>query len=214
MSGYRDISGLTMARRGPNVPVLGHFVGTEFAGKIMEFEYVEHISHPVAEVFELLQNNLSALIPLLPGVDAIEELSRESEGSMTRITNLWQGNSKSAPAAARPFVTRKMTAWHDHATWDSAKHEVQWRFETLHFDTLYECSGIHYFSPEPNPDGSEGTRLRMTGDLRVYPERVPGVPKLLARSVRPKVEAFLIEMVTPNLKELPHAMQTHLDAAR
>ena len=179
----------------------------------MEFEYPEHISHPVGEVFTLLKDNLTALLPQLPGVDAIEEISREVDGTVTRITNLWQGNSKSAPKVARPFVTRKMTAWHDHAVWDADKHQVSWRFETLHFDTLYECSGVHYFTSEPNADGSEGTRLRITGNLRIYPERVPGVPKLLARSVGPKVEAFLIEMVTPNLKELPRAVQVYLDQA-
>ncbi len=180
----------------------------------MEFEYPEHISHPVDDVYSLLKDRLPELIPQLPGVDSIEELSRETDGSLTRITNLWQGNSKSAPPIVRPFVTRKMTAWHDHAVWDDDKHLVTWRFETLHFDTLYDCSGVNYLIPEPNVDGTKGTRVRITGDLRVYPARVPGVPKLLARSVGPKAEAFLIDMVTPNLKELPQAVQAYLDQSR
>ena len=189
--------------------------GSEHAFRMetMDFEYVEHISHPVDEVFALLKDNLGALIPQLPSVDAIQEISREIDGSTTRITNLWQGNSKAAPVAARPFVTRKMTSWNDHAVWDSEKRQVDWRFETLNFDTLYDCSGVHYFTAEANADGSEGTKLRITGDLCVYPERVPGVPKLLARSLRPTVEAFLIGMVTPNLKELPQAVQAYLDQA-
>jgi hypothetical protein len=179
----------------------------------VDFEYVEHISHPVDKVFEVLQNHLTVLIPRLPGVDAIEEESRVVEGTTTRITNLWHGNSASAPAPARPFVTRKMTTWRDHAVWDADKREVQWRFETLHFDKLYDCSGVHYFTDEANSDGSVGAQLRITGALSVYPARVPGVPKLVARSVAPMIEQFLIEMVTPSLKELPLAVQGHLDAA-
>ena len=180
----------------------------------MEFEYVEHISHPVDQVFETIRDHLTVLIPRIDGVDAIEELSRDVEGTTTRITNLWHGNSASAPAPARPFVTKKMTTWRDHAVWHRDKREVHWRFETLYFDKLYDCSGIHYFSDEANKDGSEGAQLRITGNLAVYPGRVPGVPKLVARGVAPMIEQFLIDMVSPNLKELPLAVQAHLDEAQ
>ena len=48
--------------------------------------------------------------------------------------------------------------------------------------------------------------------LIVYPERVPGVPRLLAKRLSPAVESFLIELVTPNLKYMPHAVQALLDS--
>jgi hypothetical protein len=38
------------------------------------------------------------------------------------------------------------------------------------------------------------------------------VPRLLAKRLQPKVESFLINLVTPNLKYLPKAVQALLDS--
>ena len=100
-----------------------------------------------------------------------------------------------------------MTTWLDHALWNDANQTVTWRFETNHFETLYECSGINYFEEAADNQSV----IRLTGDLRVYPERVPGVPRLLAKRLAPKVEEFLIGMVTPNLAQMPRAIQSFLD---
>ena len=83
-----------------------------------------------------------------------------------------------------------------------------WDFQTVHFDRLYDCSGVNYF--EETPEGT--TKIRLTGSLVVYPQRVPGIPRLLARRLSPAIEKFLIELVTPNLRQLPAALQTYLDA--
>ena len=174
----------------------------------LEFEFRELVSYPVERVYLALRDRMVELPEYLPQITSIEELSRETrdDGDLD-IVNLWQGNSKSAPAGVRPFVSKKMLAWRDYGTWREQKKYVEWRFETMHFDSLYECGGVNYLEDR---DGS--TQLRLTGTLTVHPDRVPGVPRLLAKRLAPKVEQWLINMVTPNLQHLPRAVQAFLDA--
>jgi len=177
----------------------------------VKFEYIEQVTHDFERVFVALRDRLTEVPAFMPELDRIDELEREErKGGRLHIVNEWHGNSKSAPPAVRPFVTKSMTTWRDYALWDNDRRLVEWRFETNHFESLYECAGTNYIED----DGAGGTRIRLTGDLLVYPERVPGVPKLLARRLRPKVESFLMSMVTPNLALLPKAVQALLDGER
>jgi hypothetical protein len=178
-------------------------------GEIMEFEYKERTTHPLELVYPAVRDRLVELPAHLPNVDFITELSRiEKEPGKHHIVNEWHGNSNSAPSAVRPFLSDAMTNWKDFAIWSDEESLVRWRFETSYFEKLYTCEGINYF--EDNGDGT--TQIRLTGELRVYPERVPGVPRLLAKRLSPKVEAFLINLVTPNLAHMPHAVQALLDS--
>ena len=175
----------------------------------MKFNYEETVSYPIDLVWQTLRDGVTELVPQLPSVDSIDEVERVRTGSSVYVVLAWQGSSEGAPKAVRPFINPEMTRWRDYATWNDDTHEVEWRFETEKFDRLYTCSGINYFEP----DGQGSTVIRLTGDLEVYPENVPGVPKMLARRLRPTIEQFLIGMITPNLADLPRALQSHLDQA-
>ena len=177
----------------------------------MKFEYKELITHPLAIVYPVVRDRLIELPAHLPNVDFIQELSREEkEPGCHTIVNEWHGNATSAPAPVRPFLSDSMTNWRDYALWFDAEKEVQWRFETTHFESLYTCEGVNYFEEA----GPSQTCIRLTGDLTVYPQRVPGVPRLLAKRLAPSVESFLMNLVTPNLKYMPHAVQALLDSER
>jgi len=124
-----------------------------------------------------------------------------------RLLNLWQGNARQAPTAVRPFMTRDLVRWKDHAVWNDQENRVEWRFEAFHLDRLFDARGANAFSAVD--DGS--TRVDISGTLEVYPERVPGVPRLVARRIAPRVESFVIGLITPNLAQLPRAVQEYLD---
>ena len=174
----------------------------------MKFEYKEVITWPVSRVYPVLRDQLVELPEFLPEVDAIEELERSADGpGRWRIVNHWHGSSKSTPAAVRPFVTKSMLSWKDHAPWIDAETKVQWHFETSHFETLYQCAGTNYV--EDAGDGT--TQLRLTGELTIHPDKLPGVPKILGKKLAPKIEQWLINMVTPNLAQMPKAIQAFLD---
>ena len=177
----------------------------------MDFRYVETIDYPRDEVYAVLRDRLVDVVPHLPEVEYIEVESREEEQpGRIRYVNLWQANAKAAPKIARPFLSKKMTRWKDHALWLDEKHCVEWKFESFYFDRLYDCSGVNTFHSLDD----DRTQLELTGSLVVYADRIRGVPKILARKAVPKIEEYLIETVTPNLAQLPRAVQSFLDEKR
>ena len=175
----------------------------------MNFEFEERVSYPLDRVFEALRDRLAELPPFLPEVDSIELRERtEGEDGSISVLNIWQGSQRNAPLAVRRFISKEMLAWRDVGVWREDPRRVEWRFETMHFESLYECEGVNYFEAIDE----ENTRIRMTGTLSIYPEKVPGVPRRLARRLAPTIEKWLMNMVTPNLARLPHAIQALLDS--
>jgi hypothetical protein len=174
----------------------------------VHFAFQETIHHPIDRVYPVLRDRLAEMVPFLESVDSIEVLSRteEADGRL-RLLNLWQGNARQAPSVVRPFMTRDMVRWKDHAVWNDRENRVDWRFEAFHLDRLFDAQGANVFAAVAD----RSTRVEISGSLDVYPERVPGVPRLVARRLGPRVESFVIGLITPNLAQLPHAVQEFLD---
>ncbi len=178
----------------------------------MRFEEADRITHPASVVLETMIERMEAIVPFLPAVEAITTREREDRDDGThRIVRHWQGTPDSAPPAVRPFLTRETLGWIDTAVWTPSAWSVAWSHSaTASTANLYDCSGINYFEPDPaDPEGA--TRVRITGDLVVYPERLPGVPGFLAKRIAPQVERFVVNMITPNLKDLARGLQGFLD---
>ena len=51
----------------------------------------------------------------------------------------------------------------------------------------------------------------MTGEISVYAERMPGLPKFLARKIGPLVERFVVKRVTPNLAAVVDGLREYLN---
>jgi len=166
------------------------------------------ITYPLELVYGTMRDRLCELVPFLSGVESIEVEEREEPGpGRLRLLNIWQAKHSSAPKAVRPFVTRKMLRFKDHAEWDDAAHAVSWRFETFTFDKLFDCSGRNRFEAA----GANESRLIIEGELDVYPEKVPGVPRFMARKLKPKIEGFVVKLVGANLSDLAGGLQGFLD---
>ena len=54
----------------------------------------------------------------------------------------------------------------------------------------------------------------LSGELEIDVARVPGVPSLLARRLKPRIEDFIVRLLTPNLKQTNEALGRWLDAQR
>lgn len=176
----------------------------------MNFNEQNTLSHPALTVLDTMIHKMEDIVPFLPSVESIETLEKgeESDGKI-RVVRRWQGTSDSAPAAIRGFLSREHLAWIDTAIWTPAEWKVDWTLSTS-MSKLYDCGGANYYEPEPaDPEGS--TRMRITGELVVYPERLPGIPKFLARKFAPQVEKFVINLITPNLTDVAKGLQGYLD---
>ncbi len=166
------------------------------------------VTHPLEKVWETMRDRLPELTPFLSGAESIEVAEREELGpGKVRMLNLWQGNKSVAPKAVRPFLTKGLLRWKDHAEWDDQTRQVHWRFETFHFDKLFDCRGENLF--ETTAEGH--TKITIAGNLDIYPERMPGVPKFLARKLKPKIENFISKLVGSNLADLANGLQKFLD---
>lgn len=177
----------------------------------MHFEKTNVVSHPAALVLETMIERMHKIVPFLPSVSGIDLISREDlSDDQIRIVRKWQGTTDSAPNALRPFLTDELMAWTDTALWTPSEFKVDWTLSTS-MSGLYDCSGTNYFGPDPN-DAENATQIRVTGDLQVYPDRLPGVPRFLGKRLAPQVEKFVVGLITPNLTDVAIGLQGYLDA--
>lgn len=179
----------------------------------MHFRKSSRVACPADVVLDIMMNRLHEVVPFMPNVDRIDLLERQDlPDGRVRIIRRWQGSVDILPAALRPFIPTEALSWVDSALWAPAEHKVDWTF-TAGFSRLYQCSGTNYFEPDPrDPRGS--TCIRLTGSLEIYPERLPGVPKLLAASLKPRVERFVVGLLTPSLTETAAGLQKYLEARK
>lgn len=177
----------------------------------MDFEFTATIAATPQQTLVLIRDRLPELAEYLPAIETISEISREEEApGRIHCSRQWQGNPKLLPAFARPFATRAMLSWKDHALWLSDELCVHWRFEPARFQKLFKCSGSNYI--EPGDDG--GTNFRVTGSLVIDPNNVPGVPRILARKMVPRLERWAVGRIRPNLLAVPNGVNAFLAAER
>ncbi|MEZ4269537.1 MAG: hypothetical protein R3F39_24520 [Myxococcota bacterium] len=60
----------------------------------------------------------------------------------------------------------------------------------------------------------ETTLVRISGDLEIFADKLPGVPSFIGKRIAPQVEKFVVNMITPNLVELAPGLQGYLDGRK
>ncbi len=99
------------------------------------------------------------------------------------------------PAVARSFLSESMLSWTDHATWIEPEWLMHTRRTDVHaFPGALLSSGFTRFV-----ESGGGTRIEFRGELTCDASRVPGVPRLLARSVNGTIEKIFVGKIAENL---------------
>ena len=173
----------------------------------MHLSISEPLPLPADEVFHLLRDDMPALVPFLHDVDRIEVLERRDEPGTVHIVNLWQGSTARIPGPARPFLNAELLSWKDHATWTTDNRQARWRLEPRLGGGYFSCTGTTTVMV-----AGELARLQLEVDLDVYPERVPGVPRLLAGRMRGMVEDTIAGQIRPNLENLAGSIRAWAQA--
>ena len=164
------------------------------------------IRHPIDAVYTTYRDELPALAEFLPDVSEIRVLSREDGVNGPSVVNEWFA-SADLPEVAKKFIKPEMMRWKDRAEWNDAEKYVAWTLEIPAFKGQVQCSGRNTFTD----DGNGGTRVVLTGDLKVNIKKIPGVPRLLVGRIAPKIESFVVRLITPNLKNVNVSLQQYLD---
>lgn len=173
----------------------------------MRIETASLIHHPRDVVYRAYRDELPLIAEHIPDVREIRVESRREEDGVVYAHNVWI-SERDVPAMARAIIKPHMLSWDDHAEWHERDWEVRWRIATRFFTDHVRCSGVNRFYAV-----DEGTtRLEVTGDFTIDLEELPGMPRFVARGLRPKVEEFIVSVIKPNLERTNESVAKYLDA--
>lgn len=165
----------------------------------MYIESEDRVDHPAEEVYVLVRDRLVDLLPYLPDVESVRELSRERESeTRLRVVNEWKARAV-VPSIAQKFLPPDLFTWTDRALWLDDQHVVEYRLEGFGYDV----AGKNSFTAD-----GDGTRLRITADITIHPEQFK-VPRLLFNKVFPAVEGAVKKALQPNLTALAKGLKQY-----
>jgi hypothetical protein len=171
----------------------------------MRIETADIVEHPADDVYRLVRDQMHLIVPYMPNIERIDQVEREERDAGPRIVNHWTARTQ-LPAIATRFVSLDILSWVDRARWDDSAYRVEYEIEGRWRPDLYSCRGTNSFRPH----GQSQTEVRVSVELNIHAERLPGIPKLLAVRVRPAVEEFVRRLMQPNLTSLARGLQAYL----
>jgi nitrogen fixation protein len=165
------------------------------------------ISHPQDVVYEAYRDRLPELAAYIPDVKEIVVESREEVGpGRVKLHNVWVAD-REVPVFARAIIKPEMLRWDDFADWRDDEHRVHWTLRLRVFTDQVTCAGTNTFVKVDDAS----TKVFLAGDLDIDLRNIPGVPRLLAGGLKPKIEKFIVELITPNLERINESLQQFLD---
>lgn len=156
-------------------------------------------------VFRAYRDDLPKVVEFLPNVRSIEVVSREDDGALTKLHNVWHGGGD-IPATLRSIVDEKVLTWDDFALWNEAEHGCEWSIRTHAFSEAVSCKG----KTKMIAVGEGKTRVELAGDFAIDGKKLKGIPTLVAGSVGRAVEGFLAKQITANLGSTTEALSRYL----
>jgi hypothetical protein len=163
----------------------------------MKLTSTEVINRPLDEVYALVRDNLDKLVPHMPNVGRIEVKSKKTTGDKTEMVNHWYAKAE-IPSLLKKFLNPDIFSWKDVAVWDDKAHKVDYRLESFVANDLFDAHGTNSFKAI----GADKTELTISCDVTIHADKVPGVPRLLARQVTPAIESLLEKILGPNMTAL------------
>jgi hypothetical protein len=172
----------------------------------MNLESSEIINRPIEEVYSLVRDNLPKLVPYLPNIDRIEVEKKEDIAGGKKLINHWYAKAE-IPSLIKKVISPELLSWKDYANWKDSKFLVEYKLESFLANDLFDASGVNTFTKE----GKGKTRLKINCEIIIYPEKVPGVPKFLAKKAMPIIEALLEKILAPNLTSLGKGLNKYFE---
>lgn len=170
----------------------------------MKFEVVDYINYKHPEVFDVFIHHLEALSEFIPDVKEIRVLEKEDKGDTAVRVNHWIASAK-VPGFAKKFLDVEEVGWIDRAKWNVKKHYVDYALEISGFEKYVKFVGHNEIVPE-----GDRTKIVISADMDIDLKKHPAIPRLLANSIKPKVEKFIIELIKPNLVNSNRALEKYL----
>jgi hypothetical protein len=172
----------------------------------MQLEVEHIIEQPASIVYPLVRDEMQKIIPYMPDIENIKTLQSEArEDGRLEVVNHWFSKPANVPGPLKKVAKPELFSWKDFALWNDDKYCVDYRLESMIANDLFTASGTNYFEPH----GDNQTRVLITCSLEVYPEKMPGVPRFLAKSLRPMIESTIRKVIEPNLSSLAQGLTAY-----
>ncbi len=173
----------------------------------MKFQISDPVNISAQEGFLLLRDEMPKLVPYLADTESISVVSRdESQEGVVKLVNRWQASSNKIPSVLQSVMKKEMLSWLDHATWFTDGYYANWKLESTIGSAYFSCAGKTAFQEKNGK-----TFLSIEIDFEVYPDKVPGVPRLMASVIKGQVEKFLGDLLTSNMKNLAQSIQKYVE---
>jgi len=166
----------------------------------------ETIERPLKDVYELVRDNLPKIVPYLPNVEKIQVKSKKNKDNLTLVTNHWFAKAD-MPALIKGILKPEFFAWKDKAIWNNDEFTVEYTLESFFLNDLFKAKGINTFKAK----GENKTEFSINCEIELYPEKVPGVPKFLAKKITPVISALLEKIIGPNLSSLGKGIKKYYE---
>jgi len=173
--------------------------------RAMDLRADSRLAFPRDVVFRAYRDDLTKLVPYLSNVRSIDVKSRDEQGSIVKLVNVWNGGGE-IPKAAQAILSEAMLSWTDRATWNADDFSCAWKMETHAFTEAVHIEGHNRFYE----DGPSASRLEIRGTIAIDAKKIRGVPGFLAGKVARTVEEFLVKRIEPNLRELGAGLEKYL----
>ena len=172
----------------------------------MQIHSTSIVHHPMDRVYGAYRDELAQMVPFIPDVREIIARSRQEFPGGVKILNLWVAD-RDPPKALADIVKREWLQWEDYATWNDAGNYVDWRMVLPALPDRVRCFGRNSFFK----DGLDRTRVVISGELQIDASGFGGVPPSMAPRIGRVIEAFIVDLVTPNLTRMNQSLEKYLD---
>ncbi len=168
----------------------------------------DQVSFEREKFFEAFRDKVGELHHHLPDIDKIETLERkEVDDNTMKVVNHWKANGAQLPKALRMFIKPDLMSWKEHATYNKNEWASDWSIEMEFLKDAISCEGKITFEDK----GDNTTEVVITGDLKIDPTKIPGLPKIGAGKIGKKIEDFAIPMITSNLSQYIKGVKSYLE---
>ena len=170
----------------------------------MKLQHTDTINAPLEVVYNLVKNDLPKVVQYLPNIREVKVIERSQRDGKDYIINQWLAEAN-IPSLAKKFIDEKLFSWKDCAYWDDSQHKVDYEIEPFFAKGIYEAKGTNLFRPF---DGK--MQLTLSCEVQIYPEKIPGIPKFIAKQLNPILEQMIESMLAPNLTSLGRGLKEYL----
>ena len=148
---------------------------------------------PREKVWKTYRDYLPELAKTMKTVDKIEVVKREKVENGFRIKNKWK-ISGGLPNSIQKIAPARLLSYYDNAFWDESRWVCDFVEKPIDDNGVYKCVGQNIFEEIDN-----NTRLIISFELIIYPEKIPAVPGFLKRGLVAKIEKIISKEVVKNL---------------